>query len=314
MKFVFYTDVQLSGQTPRHREDDYQGALISKLEEIYQAAIDERADFLVCGGDLFNSHHIFSFERVLTPIMDVMCESGLDTHLIIGQHDILGYNPKTYKSSTLAFVVGRCEGLRVVWGETSMEDISLWSSHVWEDPKEAAKNKLDPNKVNVLVAHHLLTNKKTVFDTVNTGEFAGWMRDGGAEYNIVLSGDLHDGYNFHEVDGMWFCNPGSVARQAISDAKRMPRYAVIEVEPGEIPIIDVRDIKIAEPGDKVFGESAAEVMREHGDFDPTAFVKEVEDFEVESADVHELVQKVGRAKGVRKEILDYIAGKSGKIA
>ena len=235
MKFVFYTDVQLSGQTPRHREDDYQGALISKLEEIYQTAINEHADFLICGGDLFNSHRIFSYE-LLSPVMNIMCDSGLDTHLIIGQHDILGYNPTTYKSSTLAFVVERCENLRIVWGEAPADDDAvLWSSHVWEEPKDAANNKLDPSKFNILIAHHLLTNKKTMFDTVNTSDFAKWMRDGGADYDMVLSGDLHDGYDVHEDDGMWFCNPGSVARQAISDIKRIPRYAVIEAEPGEIP-------------------------------------------------------------------------------
>jgi DNA repair exonuclease SbcCD nuclease subunit len=313
MKFIFYTDVQLSGQTPRHRVDDYQQALIAKLEEIYRVAKSERVDFLVCGGDLFNSHRIFSFHRVLSPIMDIMCDSGLNTYLVIGQHDILGYNATTYKSSTLAFVVDRCENLEVIWDPVRVGDIALHSSHVWEDPKEAANKHLDASAFNVLVAHHLLTNKQTVFDTVNTGEFAQWMRDGGAEYDMVLSGDLHDGYDTHEHDGMWFCNPGSVARQAISDIKRMPRYAVIEAESNNIPIIDVRDIKCAQSGDDVFGETAAEVMRSTGNFDPTAFVKEVEDFEVESADIHELVQKVGLAKNIPKPVLDYIASKSAKL-
>jgi hypothetical protein len=166
-------------------------------------------------------------------------------------------------------VVQRCANLDIIWEPTQIGDVVLHASHVWEDPKDAADVTLNGSNVNILVAHHLLTNKKTIFDTVNTGDFAQWMRDGDAPYNMVLSGDLHDGYDVHEVDGMWFCNPGS---------------------------------------------SAAEIMRERNDFDPTAFVKEVEEFEVESADVHELVQKVGRAKGIRKDVLDYIAEKSGKIA
>lgn len=313
MKFVFYTDVQLSGQTPRHRTDDYQAALIAKLEEVYAAAVAGKADFVVCGGDLFNSHRIFSYE-LLSPVMDALCDSGLDTYVAIGQHDILGYNPTTYRSSTLAFVVDRCPSLKVIWEPVRVGDAQLVASHVWEDPRDAAHHELDDDAWKVLVAHHLLTNKKTVFETVNTGEFAGWMRDGGAEYDMVLSGDLHDGYDAHEVDGMWFCNPGSVARQAISDAKRMPRYAVIEAEPGEIPVVDLCDLECARPGSEVFGETAAEVMRGGAEFDPTAFVKEVEDFEVESADVHELVQKVGRAKGMRKEVLAYIASKSEKTS
>ena len=313
MKFVFYTDVHLSGQTPHHREDDYQAALVAKMEEIYQTAVDERVDFLICGGDLFNSHRIFSYE-LLNPIMDAMCDSGLPTYFVVGQHDIIGYNATTYKSSTLAFVVERCNNVKVIWEPTDIGDVQLHASHVWEDPKDASKALLDSSKVNILVAHHLLTNKQTMFDTVNTGDFAKWMSAAGADYDMVLSGDLHDGYDTHEVNGMWFCNPGSIARQAISDIKRMPRFAVIEAEPGEIPIIDVRPVKCAEPGDKVFGESATEVMRTKGTFDPTAFVKEVEDFEVESADIYELVQKVGQTKKIRKPVLDYIASKSAKVS
>ena len=315
MKFTFYTDVHLSGQTPVHREDDYQQALIDKLEEIYNTSVSEGVDFLVCGGDLFNSHRIFSYE-LLGPVMDIMCDSGLKTYFAIGQHDILGYNPTTYKSSTLAFVIERCGALNIIGDSVKVGDICLHSSHVWANPMDAANKPMDKDRVNVLVAHHLLTNKKTMFEVVNTGDFAKEMRKGGANYDIVLSGDLHDGYDLHEDDGMWFCNPGSLARQAISDSKRMPRYAVIEAEPGEIPIIDVRDVKCAKPGDDVFGEKAAEVMRSltKGGFDPTAFVKGVEDFEIESADIHELVQKVGRSKKIRKQVLDYIATKSAKVS
>jgi DNA repair exonuclease SbcCD nuclease subunit len=309
MRFVFYTDVQASGQTPCHRVDNYQQALIDKMAEIYQAAVDEGAEFLVCGGDIFNSHRIFSYE-LLGPFMDIMENCGLDTYITIGQHDILGYNKDTYKSSTLAFVVGRRCNLKVIWDPVTVGDVQLIASHVWEEPEEAATYKLDDSKYRVLVAHHLLTNKKTLFDVVNTGDFAKWMRDGGANYDMVLSGDLHDGYDLHEVDGMWFCNPGSIARQAISDIARMPRYAMIDVSPGEIPIVDIRDVKCAKPGNEVFGESATEVARQRNSFDPTAFINEIEEFEVESADVYELVQKVGKAKGIRKEVLHYLASKS----
>jgi len=314
MKFLFFTDVHLSAQTPVHRTDDYQAALLGKLEEVYQTAKDEKVDFLVCGGDLFNGHRMFSYP-FLNSMMEIMCDSGLKTYLVVGQHELMGYNDKTYDSSTLAFVVKRSHGtLKVIRGSEELGDVVLWSSHVYDELELAAKNKLNDDVINVLVAHHLLTNKKTVFETVNTGEFAKAMHKAGVNYDIVLSGDLHDGYDVHESDGMWFCNPGSLARRAISDTKRTPRFAVIEVEPNEIPIIDVREVKCAQRGEDVFGESAAEIIRERDDFDPTAFIKEVEEFEVESADIHELVQKVGQAKGIDKKVLDYLASKSAKEA
>jgi len=311
MRFVFYTDVQLSGQTPRHRVDDYQQALLNKTREVYGIAKTSGADFVVCGGDLFNAHRMFSFE-FLSDIMDVMCESGLKTYTAIGQHDILGYNRDTYKSSTMAFVIRRCPALQVIWEPTAVGCVTLRASHVWEKLTDAAQEDLDDSQVNVLVVHHLLTNKSAMFDTSNTSDFSKLMT--GVRYDVVVSGDLHDGYHTHEVDGMWFCNPGSIARQAISDITRMPQVAVIDVEVGKTPFIDIRLLACAEPGEKVFGESAAEVMRSKTDFDPTVFVKEVEDFETESADIHDLVQKVGRAKGLRTEVLDYLASKTPKVA
>ena len=309
MRFVFYTDVQLSGQTPKNRVDNYQKALVDKMEEVYEVARSTGADFIVCGGDLFNSHRIFSYE-LLSPVMDVLCDSEIDTYITIGQHDILGYNRDTYKSSTLAFVCNRCPALKVIWDAVNIGPVTLHSSHVWEDPKDACDSFNNSKQYNIMVAHHLLTNKKTIFDTVNTGDFRKWMVDAGACYDMVLSGDLHDGYDTHEVDGMWFCNPGSVARQAISDRLRMPRFAVIDVEPGEIPVIDVRDLACAKPGEDVFGESVAEIARTQAGFDPTVFVSKMEEFEADSADIHELIQKVGLAEGWPKEVLDYLASKA----
>lgn len=314
-KFVYYTDPHFAGENPQRRIDDYPRAILDKLKEIYQVAVDEDVDFVVSAGDIFNGHRMFNLE-LLGELMDMIRDSGLKTYTVVGQHDIFGYNASSYyKSSTLAFIERRKVGLEVIWNPVKVGDVQLVPSHVWEDPKDAANHELDDSAYVVLVAHHLMTNKtKTMFDTVNTGDFAKWMRDGGADYDMVLSGDLHDGYPVHDVDGMWFCNPGSLARRAISDGHRWPQYAVVEAEPGGIPIIDVRRIRCARSGDDVFGESAADVMRERSDFDPTAFIKEIEEFEVESADVNEMIRKIGKAKGIRMEVLDYIDSKKIKVS
>jgi DNA repair protein SbcD/Mre11 len=309
MRIYFYTDTQLSGQTPRHRVDNYQKSLLDKIEEVYTAAKKGKADFLICGGDFFNSHRIFSYE-LLNRTMDILCDSGLDTYMVIGQHDLLGYNPTTYKSSTLAFVVERCPSLRVVWEPVDLGDVTISASHVWDEVMDAGKTPVKDGAFNILIAHHLLTSKKAMFDVVNTTEFATKCQLDGGNYDLVLSGDLHEGYPVHEVNGMWFCNPGSLARQAINDRERTPQYAVIEAEPNQIPIIDVVPIKCALPGSDVFGESAVELMRTGTKFDPTAFVEEIGDFEAESSNVHDLVQKIGKSKGIRTEVLAYLATKA----
>lgn len=317
MRFAFWTDLHLSGQTPRHRVDDYQFALISKIHEVYKAAHRDGADFVVCGGDTFDAHRMFSYS-LLGKLMDMLCGYNIDTYFAVGQHDIHGYNPWTYQSSTLCFMISRSSQLHLLDEEEPRRvgDIELRPSHVWNEPKEAAEHTTDDNAVSVLVAHHLLTNKSTVFDTVSTTDFASWMHEGQARYDMVLSGDLHDGYSPHEVDDMWFCNPGSMARRAISDMHRTPCYAIIDVEPGAIPVIDVRELQSAQPGHEVFEETAAELLRKQGEghdlsqFDASAFVNEMEQFEAQSANICDLIQKAGHSKGLRPEVMKYLAKKS----
>jgi DNA repair exonuclease SbcCD nuclease subunit len=309
MRFTFYTDLHLSGQTPAHRVDNYQQALVDKLGEVYTVAKANGSDFVVFGGDLFHSHRIFSYE-LLSPVMDILCDSKIDTYLVIGQHDILGYNPETYRSSTLSFIINRCPALKVLWEPITVGCVHLCPSHVWQPLAEAANYELEKGKVNVLVAHHLITNKKTMFESLSSDDFVKTIKAAGKNFDVVVSGDLHDGYQTHLVEDTWFCNPGSIARRATSDMNRPPKFAVVDVEPGTIPVITEQKVKCAKDGVVVFGESIAETMRTEFEFDPSAFVKGIEEFESESSEVHELVQKVGKSKGIRAEVLDYLASKS----
>lgn len=303
-RFLFYTDPHLTCIAPRHRVDDYGAAIIAKLNEVYKLAEIEGCEFVVSGGDLFNHHRIFSYE-LINDLMDIMCQSNLKTYMVIGQHDIHAYNPDTFKSSTLAFVSRHCDQIKVLWEPTVAGGVTLHASHVWQDVNESLKpSLLDKTKVNILVAHHLLSDQRKVFETVPTAFF------GDGPYDMVLSGDLHAGFEPHEVKGKWFCNPGALARRAIDEMGRVPRVAVIEVAKGAVPVIDLRTLKAMKPGSEVFGQDIIEVLSQNrAGFDSTRFVENIEAFETESVDIHELVQKVGAAKGIRKPVLDYLQSK-----
>jgi DNA repair exonuclease SbcCD nuclease subunit len=308
-RFAFYTDIHLSGQTPRHRVDDYPQTLLKKLDEVYTRAEDSGCDFVIFGGDLFHTHRIYSY-NVISAVMDVICDSKLKTYSVIGQHDLKGYNRNTFDTSTLAFVVRRCANFHIVWEPTEVEDCWLVPSHVWDDINEADIEACRSDRFNILIAHHLLTNKKQMFDVVNTTQ---WVKDmdAGCPYQLVLSGDLHDGYEPHEVEGTWFCNPGSLARRATSDAERHPQFAIIDVAgPNLPPVIDIQQLKCAKPGDEVFSHDVAELVRQREEFDAENLVEGMMDFEIEAVDIHDLIQTVGRSEGVSKTILDYLSTKN----
>jgi hypothetical protein len=156
------------------------------------------------------------------------------------------------------------------------------------------------------VAHHLFTDKDYFFEVVKTFEYAP------CPYDLVVTGDLHSGYEPHQVDGTWFVNPGAVARQTAPEINRIPKYAIIDVlGPSECKVREVV-IECAIRGDDVFIETIAEVARKNDGFDPTKFIDNIEKFEAESVDVHQLVQNVGKSEGVDDKVLSYLNEKSAE--
>jgi DNA repair exonuclease SbcCD nuclease subunit len=302
IRFAFYTDIHLSGKTPKHRIDDYPVTMIGKLREVYETAESVDCQFVLFGGDFFNTHRIFNYD-VIGDAQDIICESRLKTYACIGEHDLYGHSPNTYKKSTLAFLLRRCPSMEILWEPKDLGDVVLHAKHEWEDMHEALRRDVDTSRLNVLVCHELITCGRAPFDVISTATLKP------SPYDLVVSGDLHDGYEPHEVDGTWFCNPGSLARRASDEVDWWPEMAVIDIEKGGIPIIDIRRLKSAKPGSEVFGETVAELVKAREEFDGSGFAEELLEFEAQSVDVHDLIQKTGKSKGLRKRVLDYLASK-----
>jgi DNA repair exonuclease SbcCD nuclease subunit len=304
MRFGFYTDIHLSGLNPRHRIDNYRQAILTKVAEVYAVAEAEGCEFMAFGGDFFNTHRVFSYE-VIGDAMDVICESSLPTYGCIGEHDLYGHSPNTFPSSTLAFFVRRCPQFTLLFNPIEVETgIWLHGKHEWEavEAINGVDREVDQKDYNVLVCHELITNERAPFSVTDTATLTD------SPFDLVCSGDLHNGYEPHEVNGTWFVNPGALARRN-SDHNWHPKMAVIDIEKGIPPVINLIELKTARPYDEVFGEGVAEVSLKAQEFDGHEFADELAAFEAQAVDVYELVQTVGRAKGVRKPVLDYLATK-----
>jgi len=300
-KFAFFTDSHLAGESPRHRTDNFPKSIIEKQREIYSVAEAENCDFVAFGGDWFNYYRIFNYE-VIADSMDIVCGSKLQTYLVVGEHDIYGHNMQTYPSSTLAFFVRRCGRMTVLWEPVEVSGVVLHGKHEPDKMQDVLSKPKDIDKVNILVCHELITCNDAPFEMIKTDT----LRNTG--FDLIVSGDLHDGYPTHQVDGTWFVNPGSLARRATNDAHRWPQMAIISIEKGQPPNVEIRRLKCGKPGSEVFGESIAEIARS-GEVDTTTFTTELLKFEAESTDVYELVQKAGQQAGLRDEVLKYLQSK-----
>ncbi len=307
MKFGFYTDLHLAGKNPRHRTDNFPQAMLDKLREVYEVAEAEGCQFMAFGGDFFNNHRIFSF-NVIGDAQDIVCDTDVRTYSCIGEHDLYGHSLNTYSTSTLAFFLRRCAQMEVLHEPLEVvPGFVLHAKHEPEDMFEAMKRPVDPSKCNILICHELITCNRAPYEVIHTSTLTP------CPFDLVVSGDLHDGYEPHEVDGTWFCNPGSLARRNINEGQRVPKIAIIEIEKGQIPIIEYRMLRCAKPGDDVFGESVVEVASS-ADAVNSKFAEQLMSFEAEAVDVHDLIQKVARAVGLRRPVADYLATKKEKTA
>ena len=301
MRFLFYTDSHLTGQTPRHRIDEYPQTLNIKLHEVYQIAREESCEFVAFGGDYFDSHRIFNY-NVISEAMDAVGDCPVKTYAVIGEHDLYGHNPTTFSSSTLAFFAKRCPKMVILNEPVSVSGVNLFPKHEWQPMAEALGYAVDKTQLNILICHELISDRPAMFEVVLTSSLK-------SPYDLIVSGDLHCGFASHKANGTWFCNPGSLARKAINEAKRFPQVAIIDIEKGSAPKIELRRLKSGKEGSLVFGESLAEIAREHGAFEENTFAEEMLGYEADSANIHELIQISGKAKGIRKEVLDYLATK-----
>lgn len=302
-KFLFYTDSHLAGESPRHRIDDFPRTMIGKLAETYSLAESEGCQFVAFGGDFFNSQRIFSYD-VISDAMDIICGSSLKTYMVVGEHDLYGHSIETYRSSTLAFFVKRCGNVEILWEPLDFGELVLHGKHEPDKMDKFINAQVDNSKVNVLVCHELLAPEQGPFEIVETRTLRNFP------FDLVVSGDLHCGFDTHVVDRTCFCNPGSLARRTTADAGRWPQVAIVNIEKGNIPDIEIRRLSCGKAGYDVFGESIAELARSNDhEFDGEEFTEKMMEFEAESTDIHELVQKAGKKAGIRKEVLEYLAKK-----
>lgn len=301
-KFAFYTDTHFEGSNPRHRIDDFPRSLVEKQKEVYEIAEAEGCDFVTHGGDWFNCHRVFSY-GMIDDSMDIVCGSKLKTYIVIGEHDLYGHNIESYKTSTLAHVVRRCGMMEVLWEPKKVCGVTLFGKHEPDKMADALMVDKNLNDVNVMICHELLTSISAPFDVILTST----LRNTG--FDLIVSGDLHAGFSTHQVDGTWFCNPGSIARRATNDADRWPQMAIISIEKGQAPNIEIRRLKCGKPGSEVFGESLADIAKSAESDDASCFTEELLQFEAESTDVHDFVQKAGKKAGLNEKILNYLLKK-----
>jgi len=300
-KFLFYTDLHLSAKRPIHRVDDFATSLLVKLAEVYDIAKQEDVDFVLFGGDFFNNHRIFNYDIIRTA-SDIMERSGKKTFAVIGQHDLIGHNQETYKTSTLAFLEHFCRSYQtLVKPFDAGNKVTIYPCHWFDNVKEMVQ-KSPASGTSVMVCHQTIVKDKLPYNAILTSELT-------SDYDVIISGDVHAGFDPHRIGKTTFYNPSSLVRRAVNEIHD-PKVGVIEVG-GNKPV-SIKDVKLKNvvKTEDAFGVSLTEIVKVAAeDVTTERFVEGILELEQSAVDVFDLITKIASMKGTRQEVIDYIVSK-----
>jgi DNA repair exonuclease SbcCD nuclease subunit len=268
MRFLFFTDTHIRGTTPRNRTDNFYNTLKVKFEEIRQMVLEKNIDYILHGGDWFDRPDISP--AIVREFAIIIKNMGKPIYAIAGNHDIYGQNPETLGRTMLGILDGinlinllgyddivilEKDGVRVqLTGQSYNYDIDGEDFRRYYIIK---KGEDIDCAINII---HGMLLEKPFFEGIRY-VLIDDIKD--TEADITLVGHYHSGFGVKRLGNKYFVNPGSLTRvtNAISEIKRMPKVAIIDVEKGKISIEEV-ELKSALPGEEVLDRSMLEISQD----------------------------------------------------
>lgn len=308
LKILYFTDTHIRGTTPKNRKDDYVETLEIKFLEVLKIIEDERIDFVIHGGDLFDRPDISV--SVVSRFAEILNRIKIPIYMVSGNHDIYGHNPLTVNRT----MVGLLDNLGIVNIIDNLGKIILEKGKIKVQltGQPYIYNIDDPNNrkyylvedvdeginFSIHLVHGMLLDRPfikgipfTLIDDIKT-----------TKANITLSGHYHSGFKKTVIDDKYFINPGSIVRitNSLREMERQPQVAIIDLD----NTIDIRFLPLstAKSGEEVLdrGEIEKNIFQRERLFEFKQTVDNALDFE--KMDINDLLIEVSTSEGVSEDV------------
>lgn len=256
MKLLYFTDAHIRGNNPKSRKDNFNETLKEKFREIVEITNNEKIDFVLFGGDLFDRPDISP--SVAKDFIEIMREMPQPIYSILGNHDIYGQNPTTANRTIIGILdtVGILKllnhGDRIYLNKDGVT-LQLTGSPYYYDidvSRDREAYIVDKSECDYAIhmVHGFLLDKPFVKDVPYTLIEDICER---TQADITLCGHYHTGFGVKHINDKYFINQGSLARisSTLSEIDRNPSCLIIELE--ESVKIQVYKLKSAPSGDEV---------------------------------------------------------------
>lgn len=307
MKLLYLTDTHIRGTSPKNRLDDYCETLKEKLKEISNIVKEEKVDFVLHGGDLFDRPDVSV--SIVSEFAQIFQSFGVPIYIISGNHDIFGHNPDTLDRTMLGLlcnlgimhlvnykkIILEKDNLRVqLTGSPyiySMDELSNRDNYKVTEVDESCKYAIH-------MTHGFLIDKPFMKEVSYT--LIEDIKDTKAD--ITLGGHYHFGFKTVELDNKYFVNPGALIRISNSkiEMKRRPKVDIISL--GEDIHIEERYLKSAKPGEEVLDRSEMERHQFKG-IKMAEFKESIEaSANYKSLDIFDLLLRISKSENISEEV------------
>lgn len=307
MKLLYLTDTHIRGTSPKNRLDDYCETLKEKLKEISNIVKEEKVDFVLHGGDLFDRPDVSV--SIVSEFAQIFQSFGVPIYIISGNHDIFGHNPDTLDRTMLGLlcnlgimhlvnykkIILEKDSLRVqLTGSPyiySMDELSNRDNYKVTEVDESCKYAIH-------MTHGFLIDKPFMKEVSHT--LIDDIKDTKAD--ITLGGHYHFGFKTVELDNKYFVNPGALIRISNSkiEMKRRPKVDIISL--CEDIHIEERYLKSAKPGEEVLDRSEMERHQFKG-IKMAEFKESIEaSANYKSLDIFDLLLRISKSENISEEV------------
>lgn len=302
MKFLYLADTHLRTATPSCRLDrDFYVTQLAKLKHVVGLSNQLGIDYVVHGGDLFDTHDPTS--RLLHDTMAIL--NTCDARWLVnpGNHDIFGANTATLNRSGLGLLwqAGLIETFSqqedMELGDIVIRFLPYSLNYKEEDYHFEPK---DGTKVYIVVTHAMLTTHFVPYPHT-------LITDLKTNADMVLCAHWHGQFT-QKIRTTYFMNSGPLTRQTTFEARLQPSVGCIEILPSkkgpwsEITVFGLKSIPCAPPED-VIDFSRLDLPDQTGLAEQ--FLHTLRFSSLETLDRQKLVREVGEKNGFESPVVEH---------
>lgn len=302
-KYIVANDLHLRSNNPIHRTDKYKDAIMNKVREICNLAIELDVDAVICGGDIFDASTISTV--LLDDFMD-MIEAGKDWLMIPGNHDEIGHNWANSAASSLAHACRRSSKIHLF--EDIFEEKYAITGHryyhgIESDFKENGLYIKEPREFNVAVTHAMITELPIMPHTMHVA-----IQDIKTNYDMVIIAHNHLQKVPHIVGDTSYIFSGAVGRKKINEFEIEPSVIYLDCIKKEVyPII----LKCATDGREIFNLVAIQDQKEYNK-EIDNFISNLSVSTVEGIDLRGIIEYICKENEESSDVINYLINKVGE--